>query len=187
MNSNLKKKLIAIAVFILAIAVLISSINKYLDRSNTSSWKSATGIVLYSGVEERTIYRKQRQNTFSPRSDNVYLQRIEYAYQADGVDYTSKNFNLNPNSGGSLSYLDGTSRPFKTKQRAREEANKYKKGSAIQVYYNPDKPNIATLRQKNASLIPLLFSFGFLGFGVLAVLIAFEQINPENLPWRKKS
>ncbi len=187
MTLSLKRKLVAIVILPLAIAIVISSVTKYLDRVNTSDWKSVKGIVLFSGVQERTIYRKHRQSTFSPRSDMVYLQRIEYSYRVDGIDYTSKNFNLNPSSGGGLSVFDGTSRPFKNKDDAQKSASVYKIGTAVTVFYNPEKPKIASLSQKNASFFPIIFAIGFLGFAILLTLIAFDVIKPENLPWRKNS
>ncbi len=185
MTLSLKRKLIALVILPLAIAVVISSINKYLDRINTSEWKSVNGIVVFSGVEERTITRKHRQNTFSARKDLVYLHRIEYSYRVDGVDYTSKNFNLNPFSGCSLSVFDGTSRPFKNKDDARKAALSHKVGTAVTVYYNPDKPEIASISQKRASFFPIIAAIGFLSFAILITLIAYGYIIPENLPWRK--
>ncbi len=187
MSLVLKRKLIAIVILPLAIAVVISSINKYLDRINTGGWQSVKGIVLFSGVQEHTIYRKHRQSTFSPRSDLVYLQRIEYSYRVNGVDYTSKNFNLNIISGRGRSISDGTSRTFKNKADARKAALVYKVGTAVTVFYNPNKPEIASISQKNASFFPTIFAIAFLGFAILLTLIAFDVIKPENLPWRKNS
>ena len=61
----------------------------------------------------------------------------------------------------------------------------YKKGTAVDVYYNPNNPEIASLSQSNASFMPVLFAVGFLGFAVLTLLIAFEKIQLEKIPRRK--
>lgn len=187
MTLEIKRKLVALILLPLAIVILVKSFNNYLDRIGTSGWENTTGIVLFSGVEERTIYNKHRTSTFSPRSTPIYLQRIEYTYRVDGIDYTSKNFNLNPSPGGARSILDGTSRQFKNKDDARKAASAYKIGTAVKVYYNPQKPKIASISKSNASVLPLLAAFGFLGFAILLMLIAFAYIDPKNLPWRKNS
>lgn len=188
MTLSLKRKLIALAILPLAIVILISKLTDYKERSGTSNWKSTTGIVLFSGVEESTVHLKNRQNSFSPRTRTNYLQRIEYSYRVNAVDYTSKNFNLTPESTNSKSaFFDGSRRSFSNREQAQKAASAHKTGSAVTVYYNPQKPEIAALQKTDMSLSSVFFALLFLAFALLLVLIAFDFIDPRNLPWRKKS
>ena len=183
MNLKTKRLLIASALIIIAPLALYSSISKYVQRSGVGNWPHVKGVVTFSGVAEQTRYNKNSNSTFSTKTSKRYVQRIKYTYLVNNSQYIGKNFNLND----SRSLFDGTGRIFSAKETAQQEAQKFSKGTAVDVYYNPDNPEIASLSHSNASFMPILFAVGFLGFAILTLLIALEKIQPENLPWRKNT
>ena len=187
MKLKTKRLLIATILMIIAPLALYSTVNKYLQRTGVGNWPHIKGIVLFSGVEQQKRYNKMKTSTFNSRYSMRYVQRINYSYVVNGSDYTGKNFDINGSKNGSRAFFDGAGRVFTDKEKAREAALKYKKGTAVDVYYNPNNPEIASLSQSNASFLPILFAVGFLGFAVLTLLIALEKVQPEKLPWRKST
>jgi len=162
---------------------LYSSISKYVQHSGVKNWPHVRGTVIFSGVAEQTHYNRKRNSTFSPRTSKRYVQRIKYTYLVNNSQYVGINFNLND----SRSLFNGTSRTFSNKETAQQAARRFSKGTSVDVYYSPDNPEIASLSHSNASILPIIAAVGFLGFSILALLIALEKINPANLPWRKNA
>ena len=170
---------------ILASLVLSSAISKYVQRSGVENWPHVKGIVLFSGVEEKKIYKTKKTTTFGKKYYLRYVLRINYSYAVDGNEYSGKNFNLDDATQSSRVLLDGAGISYASKELALKAVTKFKKGTAVKVYYNPKNPKIASLSHSNASFIPILAAVGFVGLAVLTLLIALEKIKPENLPWRK--
>jgi len=188
MNLKTKRLLIANILIILAIAVLISTIKKHLDRSNVDNWPHVKGIVIFSGVEEQKHYKRHKtSSSYTDSYDLYYVQRIKYSYQVNDQEYQSENFTLEDKGVSGTAIFDGTGKQFFDKNTAKSEAKKYHRGRVVIVYYNPSDPEIASLSQSNASIVPMLLSFGFLGFAFLTLFIALEKIKPENFSWRKNT
>ncbi len=187
MKLKTKRLLIAIILMIIAPLALYSTVNKYLQRTGVENWPHVKGIVLFSGVEQQKRYKNVKTSTFTNRYSMRYVQRINYSYEVNGNTYTSKNFNLNDSSSNTRALFDGSGIIFTDEKRARAAALKFRKGTVVDVYYNPDNPAIASLSHSNASFMPILFAVGLLGFALLTLLIALEKIQPENLPWRKNT
>jgi hypothetical protein len=107
-------------------------------------WPRARGKVLKAWVE---------------RSDNEYAYyspRVEYAYEVDGVAYSSKTIWLT----GDRSMLRG---------RAERMAARYPVGDSVEVRYDPKKPTRATLKPGGAGW--LLVSL--VAISVVGPLLAF--------------
>jgi hypothetical protein len=185
MKLKTKRIIIAIILMLIAPMALISTVHKYTTPSGVANWPHSTGIVLFSGVEEQKAYIKNKNSIINGKGyERYYTHRINYSYRINGTDFESGNFTLNDKNVSSRALLDGTGMRYYDKEAARKQAIKYRIGTAVDVYYNPDKPHIATLNQSNASLMPIFSALGFLAFAVLAMLIALEKIKPKNLPWR---
>ncbi len=189
MKLKTKRLLLAYALIIIAPMTVYYAINNYMQRNGVQNWPKVKGIVLYSGVEQQKRYKKKSASLVYGKGYTLYyVQRIKYSYRLGDKNYSSTHFSLDEKgSGGRTELYDGTGRKFLDKKQAEIQAAKFPLGSAVDVYYNPKNPQIASLSHSNASFMPIIYAFGFFAFAVLALLIAHEKINPENLPWRKNS
>lgn len=179
MKLKTKRLIIAGVLIIIAPLVLIHSIKEYQDVSNVNDWPHVKGFIVFSRIQKHEDFKRNNANrgTFSPISTTNYIHKMEYSYEVDGADYIGKNFNF------SLTTATGIS--FVNKKDAIEQAKKFPKGKAIEVYYNPVKPIISSLSNTSASIGRILTAILFLAFAIVAMLIALEKINPKNLPWRR--
>ena len=131
--------------FALIGAIILFVGTQSLQRSYESvNWPSASGIVVSSEIDKR---RKNNGTTYSAE--------ILYDYTVDGEAFSSNR----------VSYGDlGSSNP----SRARKIVNRYPKGSTVEVYYMPGKPEESVLEtgiQKSTYFLPA-FGSVFLIVGI---------------------
>ncbi|MDX1776899.1 MAG: DUF3592 domain-containing protein, partial [Desulfobulbales bacterium] len=106
------------------------------------------------------LFRGKRSN---PGSSKKYEAHIIYKYNIAGQEYISEPYEINflgftNNLSGSHSYLEDV---LKVRQ-------KYKPGSTVEVYYDPDNPAKALLVKGYQGYLPtyLLFSLLAIGTGI---------------------
>lgn len=147
------------------VAVIILAIGVYIRQRAEASkaWPMVLGQVISSMV------------TSSSDSDGgtTYSPDIRYAYDVGGQAYQSSRLAF----GGTVS----TGNP----RDAQKHTARYPAGSVVQVYYNPNKPQDATL-ERRAGSANFLFAFGGLflviGCGVGGVLWAIYLARQFGLP-----
>jgi hypothetical protein len=109
--------------------VVIGSISivQFLSLSRKSQhakqWLTTTGRLLDSAIEEHPI-----------RSYKVYFVKVNYEYRVNGILYLSQRMSFTDGLVGTNSRLE-----------AEKKRLKYKPGSEVRVYYNPNKLEEAVL------------------------------------------
>ena len=137
------------------VAVIILGIAVYMRRRAQASkqWPMVLGQVVSSMITSST----------SSEGGTTYSPDIRYAYDIGGQAYSSNRVAF----GGFTS----TSNP----RDAQKHTDRYPAGAVVQVYYNPNKPQDATL-ERRAGSAGFLFAFGGLflviGCGLGGVLWA---------------
>jgi len=137
--------------------ILLHQRNKK-KASESLSWPVTTGTVIESKV-------RVGENVFSSddaldESQPVYSADISYAYQVNGVEYTSDRISF----AGKSSYSKA--------EKAEVISAKYPEGSRVSVFYNPEKHQEAVLEQTaKGSGVFLIAGFVFLGIGLIALVV----------------
>ncbi|MBI4188564.1 MAG: DUF3592 domain-containing protein [Chloroflexi bacterium] len=95
---------------------------------------------------------------------NWYQVRVGYEYTVGGAIYTSSE-----GVGGSF-----------TEKGVNKLFSKYRSGTPVAVYYNPEKPQVATLRRgiRPGKILPMfLFTFMLLGTGSFLLMLWFSLVG----------
>jgi len=129
---------------------------QYSAARKARSWPSTQGEVIESRIEQRRSSGGSRHST-----STTYAAVILYEYEVDGKTYSCDRvaFGL-------------SSRVSQGKDDARAVADRYPKGKAVSVYYDPENPESATLEQKASGLAPAATISGLVSVTV-GVLICF--------------
>jgi hypothetical protein len=100
---------------------------RYYFGIKSKSWPVTDGVII-SGKSEYHA---------NPSAVNGYIPNIEYRYKVNDKNYTSTriNFSLNESAGN--------------KANAANILNKYRNGSEVKVYYNPNKPEQSVIETGN--------------------------------------
>lgn len=131
--------------------------DSYRDGEETKSWPSTTGEVLSADVEENE--RRERDDNGSTRTRRTYTPMVTYAYEVDGTAYTGHRIRADDMGGD--------------RDRAFDVVNDYPVGSIATVYYDPDDPGSAVLRQGADPVAVYLFG----GIGGLFLLIGLAGLG----------
>jgi preprotein translocase subunit SecG len=122
-----------------------------VQGNKTKSWEPVSATV----IESRVVSEKDSDG------DTMYSAEIRYQYVVDGNTYISDNWYFNEGE-------------FQTSARSMMEnrVNEYPEGSTITVYYNPENPSEACIRQGSpiwariTSIGIALFMIIILGIGI---------------------
>ena len=139
-------------------------IKQFMAGERASSWLSVQGTITSSEVRVQPG-SADRDGVTNP---DTYDATVVYRYEVNGVSYSSARVSY----GGNSFYLEGS---------AKKIVSEYPPGSSIQVFYNPQNPQVSTLqRGYNPSLndvtgfiICLLFMLFSAGMIALVVIHAF--------------
>jgi hypothetical protein len=137
--------IVAIPFLIIALLLLRAGLRGRRLAAASKTWPATTGKVLSSEVEAR------RSSSSTGGYNTSYYPMIFYEYQVDGQIHRSNTLILGGEVGGPVS-------------RAQQKVMVYPPGSSVQVYYNPDNHQQATLEQ-GSSLSGIL-----IGVAVLIIL-----------------
>ena len=137
----------------------------YFRGHFTENWPATSGEIVSINLEQKfRLFRGKRSN---PGSSKKYETKIVYKYNIEGQEYISESYEINflgfkSNLSGSHSYLEDV---LKVRQ-------KYKPGSTVEVYYDPDSPAKALLVKGYQGYLPtyLLFSLLASGYGVYGII-----------------
>ena len=105
--------------------------DNYRDGEATKAWPSTTGQILTADVDEEV--RRERRDNGSYRERRTYTPRITYAYTIQGIEYTGHRIRTD-DSGGD-------------RDKAFDTINEYPVGSTVDVFYDPENPDSAVLKQ----------------------------------------
>ena len=129
------------------------AIKAYLVGREVTSWPTAEATVIASGVKQQQGVARRG------RPVDVYVPDLRYTYQVDGAEYTgSKVRRAEP-------------RPLQDRDAVQQIADRYKLGSTVTAYVNPDDANEAVLEAGMADDGYFLAIMGPLGlaFGLFCV------------------
>ena len=122
----------------------------------SQAWPSTCGKIIQSNLQSMQVPiggRKGRNFDGSPRMRWAYLPDIVYAYRANAGAFQSRQIYFGQNFPSTLDI-------------SCDLIKKYPEGNEITVYYNPDKPEMATLERNRRKEI-----FANLYFGLIFILI----------------
>jgi Protein of unknown function (DUF3592) len=145
--------LVAIPFIIIALVLLRAGLRGRRLAAASKTWPATTGKVLSSEVEAR------RSSSSTGGYTTSYYPMIFYEYQVDGQIHRSNTLVLGGEVGGPVS-------------RAQQTVIAYPPGSSVQVYYNPENHQQATLEQGSSLsgiliwvavliIVGLICTFGF--------------------------
>lgn len=114
-----------------------------------SQWPYTSGRVLYSDV------------SLEPLSDDNEIMTVEFTYQVDGVNYTSKQ-----------TWCVGEELFGSRSKEAREALDKYPEGKNIIIFYNPENPKEAAVETRVVDFSWQFYPLGlaFIGGMILTVV-----------------
>lgn len=120
-----------------------------------ATWPTVPGVVLNAEIRERESVGGEDDTV----TTTMYEPVVEYRYAVSGQDFTSSQYRLGAKG---LSYGMG---------QAKKVLERYPKGGAVTVHYNPMKPDQAVLELGSASSSLLAVVGGvFLGIGVILTI-----------------
>ena len=118
----------------------------------TKSWPKAVGKVVSSNLHEA------KRITKNGVSITVYSADIEYTYNVNGEEYSSKK----------IKWVDHNSN---NKTHHQKKVDSYAKGQVVEVFYNPRKPSIGLLEPGFGTGNFIALIFFFLGLGSMTFLL----------------
>lgn len=123
--------------------------------AKSKSWPTTPGVLLKKGTREHISTDRQ---TGTVKWSSIHAD-VEYSYQVDGVEYTSKR----------ATFSDMVVKPMSALNRLLDD---FLKTDRITVYYNPKKPADSVLIPGASiwNFTPMLVGFGFMAGGVFVLL-----------------
>lgn len=127
--------------------------------AKSQSWPFVNGTINQSGLDVDS-----RQTGPSMTTNRTYNANIGYRYMVGSKVYTGNTICI----GGVLN--------TSFKSRAQERLDRYREGSTVSVYYNPEKPEISCLERQGE-----IATFGYLiggGMALFGLLLLLDVIRP---------
>ena len=108
---------------------IFSGIKNKRKAESSKSWPKAIGEITRNYVQENTDTDEEGYTT------HTYTPRLEYRYQVGNQTYSSSRISF------------GATTSYGRRKKAEEKIAQFPVGVRIAVYYNPQKPDEATLQQ----------------------------------------
>ena len=127
--------------------------------AKSQTWPSVPGTISHSGLGVDSKLAGP-----SMTSNRTYNASISYRYMVGSRVFT----------GGTICIGGVLNTSFK--DRAQERVDRYREGSTVTVYYNPDKPETSCLERQGEIAL-----FGYLiggGMAFLGILLLLDVIHP---------
>ena len=123
---------------------------------NSESWPKTTGTILESTIQSEWVRSGSGRNY-------VVCPKVVYEYQVDGKKYTSSQLAL-------------VERNTANEKLAQEKSERHPVGQQVIVYYNPRKPEFATLEvgDPTGGILPfgtIIVGTGLAIFGIVWLLL----------------
>jgi len=140
--------------------MLIKLFHNLTQAKQSEHWLTTTGKIISSELDSQTNTDEEGYST------TTYIARVLFAYEVSGVPYQGDCINFN--------YGMRTSN-LRIQQSIVEQ---YPEGSAVTVYYDPEKTDQAVLERKvNGAFTTLLVSAIFILIGIIVALTSLG-VNP---------
>ena len=171
-NDGRREELFKTAVFG-SLGIIFFCVGLYflMRAASLSGFEKTTGRIEYVTVDTEQRFRYRRRFYYY---ETYYIPRVVFSYEVDGKKYRGERFTI----------------PDKFYTRYRDEAEKMvagmKKGSPVEVFYDPDEPSRSALKVEAAGYtewgVPL-FVVGLIlgGLTVLFFFIERAQIEERTL------
>jgi hypothetical protein len=113
----------------------------------SSTWPHVSGEITHAEI--------------SSDSDGAYSPLVRYSYSVSGVSFTGERICF------------GLERMFAGHKFAQTYTERYRVGSAVAVYYDPNQPSASVLEAgiSKRTFIPMAFGIGFVIFGGWSALL----------------
>ena len=121
----------------------------------TKSWPKTAGKVVSSKLHET------KKLTKNGGSIVVYSADIEYIYNVNGKEYSSKK----------IKWVDHNSN---NKAHHQKKVDSYTKGQVVEVFYNPEKPSVGLLEPGFSAGNFIALTFFILGLGSMTLLLSIK-------------
>ena len=145
-------------------AMLIGGIVTVFRASRSQRWPMTTGRVVSSKILQESS--TSTGNTMVTRSQYLYKPEVAFEYTVQGIKYLSN----------MVTFAD-----FATNSSVRADriVSKYPEGKQVQVFYDPDDPQMAVLEQSTGPFVWVFFAGGlvFLVISSLFILIGPEKFK----------
>lgn len=130
------------------------------NASASSAWPSVQGEVTESKVETKVERVKKNERWQNRRT---YWAKVHYSYSVDGAPY----------SGAKVSFGE-----YGGKEKdARQIVKRFPKGKSVDVYYDPEKPEMAVLEPGATKA-----SYLFLGIGLVSFIVGIAAYLAPHSP-----
>lgn len=130
---------LGIVLFVISGALCFRAIHSFVKYIRSKRWKRIKGKVISSKLEV-----EQGEN------NKIYTPKVEFKYTLNGVTYVSSELYPVGSMGVSV------------KRFSMRIVNRYKPGTAVMVYVNPDNPTDSFLERKGVTASILAFLIGLL-------------------------
>jgi hypothetical protein len=146
---------------LLGLATAVFGVYFIFYGNEAASWPETQGTVVAAAVRTRTSSRLSQSPSQRDRSRQFY-PFITYRWTVNGQTYTGSRYRIGANADGYY---------FDEREKAQEEVDRQRPGSAIPVFYDPDDPSAAVLLPDASGgiYVPLPLGLLMLAFGVLGV------------------
>ncbi|NNF98209.1 MAG: DUF3137 domain-containing protein [Desulfobacteraceae bacterium] len=136
----------------IGIVIALSGYSAYKTGVESRTWPTVDGVIIKSEIEEQTSTTGEGANK---KTEVKSYAKIAYEYRIDGQKFESKKISFSQTSGN-----------------AKQVVDRYRKGTSVRVYYNPDKPKQAVLVAGNSGLnvVPFIFAGVFVLFGIFSAV-----------------
>ena len=152
----LKNILFSIVFLIVGIGLSLYGITIVKDARESSSWPTVQGTVMSSKV----VSERHTTGTGSKRRTSIlHGADVRYKYIVGSYEYSSNRISFSDYKSGS-------------KKRAQKIADRYSRGTTVNVHYDPNIPGDAVIETGTSlsSFIPLGSGFIFFIVGIIFVL-----------------
>jgi len=144
---------VGLVFFAIGIAVTTWGWNVLGNAKASTSWPSVEGKVVSSEVERE---RTSRRSGGRRRTSTTYEAAIHYRYTVNGTEYSSDRVSFGEYSSSNRAHAQGI-------------VSRYPAGKTVQVYYDPNDPEVAVLESGTSwsCYIPIGIGIAFVIVGAL--------------------
>lgn len=148
LNYKLEKIAAALIFILFGIAIGLTGYSSYQSGVDSKDWPTVSGVIIQSEIETRTSTTGEGANR---KTVEKSYPRVKYEFSVNGRSFVSNAIKFGQSADA-----------YKTVAR-------YPVGQIVAVFYNPDKPDQAVLEPGADPT----FSIGFMGLGVIFIIIGF--------------
>ena len=133
--------IIGVCFVVVGIGVLYSGVSSIKEANESRNWPIITGLVISSQAHSQ----KQQSDV----DEVIYLAKIKYSYKVKETIYNNDTVSFSQYRTSNRNYVQ-------------DELKKYPVGAKVDVYYNPNNPQIAVLEPRWGLINVVSLVIGFI-------------------------